>query len=114
MVQEDDGYYVKYSDYAAIKAERDALASENKVLDSAIGAIAYAYEAGLKDLLAQEIDTAVNTTTPATDAYAGQLRAEGVDDAITHLCANGAITFGDCVVQLSEFAANLRKENGNE
>ena len=70
-----------------LKAERDALAAENKVLDSAIGAIADAYETGLKDLLAQEIDTAVNTTTPATDAYAyaSQLRAEGIPEQLKEI-----------------------------
>lgn len=66
-------------------AERDALAAENKVLDSAIGAIADAYETGLKDLLAQEIDIAVNTTTPATDAYADQLRAKCIPEQLKEI-----------------------------
>lgn len=64
---------------AKLKAERDALAAENAVLDSEIGAIADAYETGLKDLLAHEIDTAINTSTPATDAFINSVRAEGVE-----------------------------------
>lgn len=99
------------------EAQCDKLATENKVLDSAIGAIADAYETGLKDLLAQEIDTAVNTTTPATDAYANQLRAEGVEMFAKQTRAIGeqerCAEIIYAAVNAETFAANLRKENGN-
>ena len=74
--ENSEGIYVRIDDYEAIKAERDALAAESQVLDSAIGAIADAYETGLKDLLANEIDTAINTSTPATEAYLNSVRAD--------------------------------------
>ena len=76
--ENSEGIYVRIDDYEAIKAERDALAAENQGLDSAIGAIADAYETGLKDLLAHEIDTAINTSTPATASFLNSVRAEGV------------------------------------
>lgn len=76
--ENSEGIYVRIDDYEAIKAERDALAAENQVLDSAIGAIADAYETGLKDLLAHEIDTAINTSTPATASFLNSVRAEAV------------------------------------
>ena len=50
--------------------------AENKVLDGALGAIADAYETGMADLLAKEIDTAVNIETPSTDAYLNAVRAD--------------------------------------
>jgi len=98
----------------------NALAAENKVLDSAIGAIADAYETGLKDLLAQEIDTAVTTTTPATDAYANQLRAEGAASVGTLIraCAHefpdsAEDIVEECAMIADNRAINLRKENAN-
>lgn len=102
------------------EAQRDALAAENKVLDSAIGAIVDAYETGLKDLLAQEIDTAVNTTTPATDAYANQLRAEGAASVGTLIRAcvhefpdSAEDIVEECAMIADNRAINLCKENGN-
>lgn len=55
--------------------------AENKVLDDALGAIADAYETGMADLLAKEIDTAINIETPSTDAYLNAVRADAVVEA---------------------------------
>lgn len=89
-----------------LKAERDALAAENQVLDSAIGAIADAYETGLKDLLAHEIDTAINTSTPATDVFINSVRAEGVEMFLASL--NGATELWHPDAALEDFAKQLR------
>lgn len=70
------------ADNLALKAQRDALASENKILDSAIGAIADAHATGIAELLENEIDIAVNSETPATEAYLNSVRADAITSAL--------------------------------
>lgn len=88
---------------AALKAERDALAAENLSLLNMVS-----------NWPKEQCPTTGNVTDvqpadfiPATDAYANQLRAEGVEMFAKHFnCA-------DISDDILEFAANLRKENGN-
>ncbi len=107
-----------------IKAERDALASENVAMKefgdtlndmhnnlngegtgiqgrAEVACQQVALEAALEEFDAIQ--------TPATDAYANQLRAEGIDAWIES--RNGA--WNGTTEQAKQFAANLRKENGN-
>lgn len=96
----------------------DAVLAENKILDGAIGAIADAYETGMADLLAKEIDTAVNIETPATDAILNEVRAEGVDMYAQSLRRKQEDAFnesehrhtrlGRAAVSAEKFAAQLR------
>lgn len=139
MVQSTEGNYVSYEDYAALKAEcesnlksaqysaetnrkisrkngemhdeilslkaeRDALAAENAALKGLVEERCWVYDydvEGYRDAHDYLPDT------PTTDAYANQLRAEGVEMFAKHFnCA-------DISDDILEFAANLRKENGN-
>jgi hypothetical protein len=90
----DDKHYVRLGDYAARKAERDALAAENAALRNAhpqpFGPIMMqaldAYQAkedeipeqGMMDALFILRDS-INIETPATDAYLNSVRADGVE-----------------------------------
>lgn len=70
-----DGYWVKYVDYAELKADLDALAAENAALSRYFSASAGAVEywnswADAEDKLASVPET------PATDAYLNSLRAD--------------------------------------
>ncbi|MCP1440790.1 hypothetical protein J3D56_004226 [Erwinia persicina] len=91
--------------HIALQQQVNALAAENKVLDSAIGAIANAYETGVSDILAQEIDTAVNIETPVTDAIKRQWMAKGVEEFGKYI----ALYHSDSVHHAKQFAAQLRQ-----
>lgn len=117
------GKYILFEDYITLKAERDALAAENLALKefgdtlndmhnnlngegtgiqgrAEVACQQVALEAALEEFDAIQ--------TPATDAYANQLWAEGVEMfAKDFNCA-------DISDDILEFAANLRKENGND
>jgi len=103
---------------AALQQKLDAVLAENKILDGAIGAIADAYETGMADLLAKEIDTAVNIETPVTDAILNEVRAEGVEMYAQSLRRKQEDAFteseyrhtklGRAAVSAEKFAAQLR------
>ena len=69
MLLSDDGCWVDYEDYAALKAERDAMAAENAAMRDLIGA------------------TGFKSETPATEAYLNSVRADGVEDFANQLRA---------------------------
>ena len=98
-----------------IKAERDALAAENLALKNAMMVtlehvdVMDSGAAGVVAMIA--FDALHSNKTPATDAYANQLRAEGARACGVHLRE----WYDYQVEQRSEaFAANLLKENGND
>lgn len=62
-----DGGYVSYTDYAELKARRDALAAENSAMRNLLGA------------------TGFESETPATDAYLNSVRAEGVEMVLKNM-----------------------------
>lgn len=72
LTEQDNGRWVKYEDYAALKAERDALAAENSSLKVACLSLAgeCAQAAGEAELTMQSIKT------PATDTYLNSVRAK--------------------------------------
>lgn len=71
-VESAEGEFVEYEDYAALKAERDALAAENSSLKVACLSLAgeCAQAAGEAELTMQSIKT------PATDTYLNSVRAK--------------------------------------
>lgn len=95
--EDAEGTLCYYSDYAALKAKRDALAAEN---------------ANLKHLLSMIAETGnanfgrTTLYTPATDAYLNSVRAEGAMACGIHLRE-----WYDYQVEVraEEFAAKLRK-----
>lgn len=124
LVECEGGDLVNYDDYAALKAERDKLAAENLALKILADACSLEYESaatqgcGDDEKVAYPEDSCNITfgmirraiKTPATDAYANQLRAEGAEACGVHLRE----WYDYQVEQRSEaFAANLRKENGH-
>lgn len=108
--ESSDGEFVKYEDYAELKAQRDAMATEN---------------AELKELYRQSVKELDDTCfeigmmrgeksmeypapqTPATDAYLNSVRAEGVE--MFSQAIRGGHAFGDRTIDLANmFAAQLR------
>lgn len=65
-VEAEDGEFVAYDDYAALEAERDALAAENAALR--------VHLKGTVDFCYSELPD-----TPATDAFMREQMAKGVD-----------------------------------
>lgn len=88
-----------------LEAERDALAVENAALKGLVEERCWVYDydvEGYRDAHDYLPDT------PTTDAYANQLRAEGVEMFANHFnCAD----IGDDIL---EFAANLRAGKDGE
>lgn len=116
-VERQDGNYVTYQDYSEIKAQRDALASENAAMKSLVREVAESSEEcefngdehryvivpesfdALTDLLQE---------TPATDAILSSVRAEGVEMVAESLIQNGVCTSSHTVGYFKQFAAQLR------
>lgn len=92
--ESSDGEFVKYEDYAELKAERDALAAEvDNTREQAehVYAAGYnhghlntvdgiAYAPGTKDeFYHNALQVMMESETPATDAYLKSVRADGVE-----------------------------------
>ena len=83
------GEWVRYQDYAELKAQRDALAAENGRMKKAIKRI---FPEGVADEksgigfsdIAKECYASADET-PATDAFLNSVRAEGLKMAIDHM-----------------------------
>lgn len=104
-VEENDGAFVKYEDYAALEARRAALAAEMAWLkkfckDAAFDAD---YEAELGMERGGFTDALNNIKTPVTDAFLAEVRAQGVEMFAKEMHADIS---GD---DAREFAALLRK-----
>ncbi|MBD8181638.1 hypothetical protein IFU25_07975 [Pantoea agglomerans] len=129
----ENGHLVSYEDYAALKAERDALAAENVLMlklltDISENHVEYFSEgegymfAGVPLDYVSEINTYVSRDVnaenpfPATDAYLNSVRAEGVDKAIAHLHKKfeGTGHIGVPVMALESLAAKLRAGKDGE
>lgn len=96
VIEKDEGELVFFKDYAALKAERDALAAENI------------------DLKHPGTYLPSKRETPATDAYISRLQAEGVEMFAENWESNCAHDDTFVGSKAKEFAANLRKENSND
>lgn len=97
--EDAEGNLCYYADYAALKAERDALAAENAALKVLADACSREYESPKTEACDDDEKVAYpeeqcNITfgmirsaarTPATDAYLNSVRAEGVDMFISEL-----------------------------
>lgn len=119
------GKYVLYEDYTALKAERDALATENLALKELYkGAVKElddtCFEIGM--MRGEKSMEHPAPDTPATDVYANQLRAEGVE-MFGKKCSENSKQAASSDLRSSwwvsaehadDFAANLRKEKGND
>lgn len=113
----DEKHYVRLAAYAALKAERDALAVENLALKVSRQDVVNAFDDATNEFGMARGETAANypaPETPTTDAYANQLRAEGVEMAISGAFTDGIpVNRMQFIKRMTEFAANLRKENGH-
>lgn len=133
MVQEDDGYYVKYSDYAELKAERDALSVECAALKQVFATKEFSSEVTdvFSDTAVLRIDgdeyhswqwadndseviravlEVMKPETPATAAYLNSVRAEGVEMVKAH----PAISLCSLTHVCEEIAAQLRAGKDGE
>jgi len=123
MVERIDGDYVKYNDYAELKAQRDGLAAENAVMLELLTDISEQYQevqteseenAAVIDLdYISEVNTYVSRDVDgenpfsATDAYLNSVRAEGV--RLFAAAVQGGCAVGDRVKDLADtFATQLR------
>lgn len=124
LVECEGGELVKYEDYSALKAERDALAAENARMRIAINRT-IGWQQSVDTENTESVRPLHELDTPATDAYANQLRAEGVEMfadnqirvAERHDADNRPVWAEErrlSADQARDFAANLRKENGND
>jgi len=126
--------------YAALKAERDAMAAENVALKSAISyvcdtdnqpdyqydgmgcgiedrgiidryeAARYGWDEALERMYSEVIPCASDIETPATDAYLNSVRAEGVELVMAH----PAISLCSLTHACEEIAAKLRADKDGE
>lgn len=123
IVEEEDGEVVKWEDYAAVKAERDALAAELSAVEVIHDECAFVtdddYEA-CPEKVQKIIRNLAVMQIPATDAYLSSVRAEGVEMFAAHQRAmigkphkNDAATSyaARCAV---EYAAQLRAGKDGE
>ncbi|MGC0872691.1 hypothetical protein WKG92_07310 [Pantoea agglomerans] len=120
IVEEEDGEVVKWEDYAALKAERDALAAESaargEIIERLIGQFSAAGYHAIQNSLnpAQSLlyDAMQVLKQPATEAYLNSVRADVIPegyvivpqqmhlsaDAMESLCfhcGDGGFAFGD-------------------
>lgn len=112
---EESGRYVKFEDYAALAAQRDALAAENAALKAAIkdvtdSAEQVEYEGYFAfvvnpDAVHSGVDL-IEGETPATDAFLREVRAQGVDMAA---CALDDVNQFNYANMLDELAQKLRQ-----
>lgn len=89
--ENEHGEYVKFSDYEALKAERDALAVENAALKEFIKKKCFVVPAGASCLAeADECAEGSMPETPATSAALAAIQAQGVEKAASALDALSA------------------------
>lgn len=88
IVEEEDGEVVKWEDYVALKADRDALAAENglaaKAVQTFCDVVGYktdviAKEMGMEGAKAILAAMSATGNMPATNVYLNSVRAEGVE-----------------------------------
>lgn len=134
IVEEEDGEVVKWEDYAALKAQRDALAAENGLAAKAVQTFCdvvgsntdvIAEEMGIEGAKAILAAMSATGNMPATDAYLNSVRAEAVQklwndslNDVGHMLrdigafrdASGAagIVHDEIKERVEEFAAQLR------
>ncbi|WP_010245237.1 hypothetical protein [Pantoea agglomerans] len=126
IVEEEDGEVVKWEDYAALKAQRDALAAENVLMlklltDISENHVEYFSEsegytfAGVPLDYVSEINTYVSRDVnaenpfPATDAYLNSVRAEGIERLLASLPPHYTAR-----TDIEQFAAQLRAGKDGE
>ncbi|WP_277973404.1 hypothetical protein [Pantoea agglomerans] len=120
--QFQDGYWVKYVDYAELKADLDALAAENAVRGEIIERLIGQYSAAGYHAVQNSLNPAQSLLydaiqvlkQPATDAYLNSVRAQSISDALdscTALCDT------DCVMDAHDISyedAELRSAGAAE
>lgn len=128
IVEEEDGEVVKWEDYAALKAERDAMAAENAIMlklltDISENHVEYFSEgesgmfAGVPLDYVSEINMHVSRDVnaenpfPATDAFLNSVRAEGLEMLLKFL---PAYAFYQAEADIKAFAAQLRAGKDGE
>ena len=105
--ENEDGIYVRLSDYAELKAQRDALAAENAALKEYLKECSVVQgegnwnSAAEKSVYVPAIDWM--PPTPATEAYLNSVRAEGVEMVKSH----PAISLCSLTHACEEIAAQL-------
>ena len=90
IVEEEDGEVVKWEDFAAVKAERDALAAELSAVEVIHDECSFVtdddYEA-CPEKVQKIIRNLAVMQIPATDAYLNSVRAEGIHFAANRILA---------------------------
>ena len=118
------GDYVDYEDYAALEAKCAALAAENAglkaICDDRRRFIMNGVQMGYIKVPAAETDPDLETIRiaispqkpiPATDAFLAEVRAQGVDMAISQAFMDGIpVNRMQFISRMTDFAAKLRKE----
>lgn len=138
VVEDKNGVYTLHSDYAELKAQRDALAAENAALKSAISyvcdtdnlpdyqydgmgcgiedrgiadryeAARYGWDEAMERIYSEVISFTEDTETPATDAYLNSVRADAIESVVDALTSSGALTVGDSIVEVVKLAESIR------
>lgn len=125
LEEDQDGGYVSYEDYAALEAKCAALAAENAVM-KAFGDKLYSMYKGLEasgggfhdeqSIPYQQaaLDAAISEfekiKTTATDAFLDEVRAQGVESAISQaLMDEIPVNRMQFISRMTDFAAQLRK-----
>lgn len=122
MLEHKAGRYVSYERYAALKAERDALAAENAVRGEIIERLIGQYSAAGYHALQNSLNPAQSLLydamqvlkQPATDAYLNSVRAEAILNA-WYSCT--ALCDADCVMDAHDIShedAELRSSGAAE
>lgn len=115
IVEEEDGEVVKWEDYVALKADRDALAAENGALKAAVIEVSksaedcefngdeqrYVVMPDAFDALTDLLDE-----TPATDAYLKSMQADAISSALdassSHCDTDCVMDAYDCSYEIAE------------
>ena len=120
------GSYVKYADYIALATKLDLaeracaeLAAENAVLAAEVEAMKSAhqdavstimYTANRTGVLYTEKTIQMSCKTPATDAFLAEVRAQGVEMAISQALMDVIpVNRMQFISRMTDFAAQLRK-----
>ncbi|WP_225182144.1 hypothetical protein [Pectobacterium aroidearum] len=112
------GEYVKYTDYAELERQRDALVSENAALKSATNYLCVASESlvdcvdgldRLCDVVSAGVNKVRNIDSPATDAALREIGAKAVEKCAESLLANDDISVDYEYQAIKAFAQQLRE-----
>lgn len=106
VFENDNGSLVDYEDYAELEARCAALAAENAGLKES--------RKNLAEFIHEELDADyplnMDVETPATDAFLAEVRAQGVEMAISQAFKDGIpVNRMQFISRMTEFAAQLRK-----